>query len=159
VIPIVHKGAIYTRRAGINQIVTSADFERLLARSIDRYRQKILEGVTRVVEASPDHEVLTVVPSRDAAGTISVTVEGGPERRNLRGRPLKVTVDSVIEKIGLLWAIAPQHQPALGLVQCPQIKLEAQFRMHSPRQLSSRKPYLRMQGSTASHFTNGYATN
>jgi predicted HTH transcriptional regulator len=56
-ISLVSKGSIYIRRVASNQVLTSADFELLIERRLKHFREKIIEGLVRVVHAPPGHEV------------------------------------------------------------------------------------------------------
>jgi hypothetical protein len=103
---IVPKGAIYTRRVASNQILTSADFELLIERRVKRIRHKMLEGVARVIQAPVDHEIVTIVRSSDASGASTITVGDAPESMDLRGKPLRLARDSIIETIKVLEALS-----------------------------------------------------
>jgi Putative DNA-binding domain len=103
---LVSKGAIYTRRVASNQLLTSVDFELLIERRLKRFRDKMLEGVARVIQAPIDHEVVTIVHSRDAAGAATVTIGDAPESLDLRGKPLRLARDSITETIKVLEALS-----------------------------------------------------
>jgi hypothetical protein len=102
---VVSKGAIYIRRAASNQVLTSADFELLVERRLKRVRDKMLEGVARVIQAPIDHEVVTIVRSSDASGASTITVGGAPESMDLRGKPLRLARESMADKIKFLEAM------------------------------------------------------
>lgn len=104
-IVVVSKGAIYVRRVASNQLLTSADFELLVERRLRRIRDKLLEGVARVIQAPADHEVVTIVRSTDTSGAATITVGDAPESMDLRGKPLRLAQDSMADKIRLLEAI------------------------------------------------------
>lgn len=55
---ILRVGMIFIRKSGGNQIIDPDDFEWLINRRIDRYKDSLLEKIARVVEAPPEHEVL-----------------------------------------------------------------------------------------------------
>lgn len=97
----VPKGAIYTRRSASKQIMTAVDFEALVERRLQRFRSKILEGVARVVAAPPHHEIVTVVRGEDALGAATVTIADAPASIDLRGKPLKLVSNSILDKISL----------------------------------------------------------
>lgn len=97
----VQKGAIYVRRSGSNQVMTSADFEALVERRLQRFRSKVLEGLTRVVTAPTSHDVVTVIRGQDALGETTVTISDAPASLDLRGKPLKLLSNSILDKIGL----------------------------------------------------------
>lgn len=99
VVTVVAKGNIYVRRVASNQLLTSADFELLIERRLRHFREKILDGISRVVDAPPGHEIVTLVQGTDASGSKILTVADAPPTSDLVGRPLKLASDSVIEKI------------------------------------------------------------
>lgn len=101
----VSKGAIYIRRAASNQLMTSADFELLIERRLKRVRDKILEGLVRVVQAPRDHEVVTIVQSHDSTGAATVTIGDAPETMDLKGKPLRLARGSTMEMIKVLEAL------------------------------------------------------
>lgn len=105
VLQVVQKGAIYIRRAASNQIMTSVDFELLVARRINSFREKILEGPVRVVNAPPDHEVVTIEQSQDADGAKSIVVTDGPDSLGLRGKPLKLASNAIEDRLKLYQAL------------------------------------------------------
>lgn len=55
---ILRVGMIFIRKSGGNQIIDPDDFEWLINRRIDRYKESLLGKIARVVEAPPEHEVL-----------------------------------------------------------------------------------------------------
>src|ERR1041384_905500 len=47
---VLHQGTFYVRRSGANHLADSKDLDALLDRRMVRYRAKLLEGITRIVE-------------------------------------------------------------------------------------------------------------
>jgi hypothetical protein len=101
----VTKGAIYVRRVASNQLLTSADFELLVERRLKRIREKMLVGVARVIHAPADHEVVTLLQTRDSTGAATVTVGDAPDSMDLRGKPLRLARGSMMETIKVLEAL------------------------------------------------------
>lgn len=121
-LPLIRKGAIYIRRSASNHLVTSADFEELLQRRLKRFRDKVLEGMARVVNAGPGQEVVTITHDQDSSRMPVVTIKDGPASLNLGGRPLKLAGNSVAELIsifrGLTDADAQFSVPRQTTLQC-----------------------------------------
>lgn len=104
-IPGIRQGTIYTRRSGSNAILTSADFERLIDRRLQHFREKILQGVTRVVNAGPTHETLTVSVDSSPTNALAVRVIEAPKSLDLAGKSLSLRADSISDKINMFIAI------------------------------------------------------
>jgi hypothetical protein len=98
----VTRGAIYVRRVASNQLLTSIDFELLLERRLKRIRNRMLEGVARVIQAPVNHEIVTVVRSSDEHGAPTMTISDAPDSMELRGKLLRIAKDSIAEKISWL---------------------------------------------------------
>ena len=92
VLTVVRKGTIYVRRAGSNQILTSVDFEQLVQRRIQRFREKILDRVTRVVKAAPEHETVTIAKVVGSTGEPGVHVVDAPSSSGLAYTSLKLSL-------------------------------------------------------------------
>lgn len=100
-VTMVRKGSIYVRRSGSNQVMTSVDLEQLIARRIDTFRTKLLAGITRVVTASPDQEVITVAKEMPDPGVIRYRVMDAPTSEGIEGVSLAIAGESVRDRIAL----------------------------------------------------------
>lgn len=114
----VSKGAIYVRRSASNQVLTSADFEALLQRRLQHFRRKVLDGVARVVNAPPGHDVVTIVQTSDATGGHAITVSDAPETSGLVGKPLKLASSGIAERLALYRALTDADSKAAVPVHC-----------------------------------------
>jgi hypothetical protein len=103
---LISKGAIFVRRSGSSQVLTAADFEHLVERRLLRFREKVMEGMARVVHAAPGHEVLTVSHPAHAGGTVTVKVEAAPAQLGLSGRALILNATTPAERVELSMALA-----------------------------------------------------
>jgi len=104
-VPLVSKGSLYIRRSASNQVLTSADFEALVQRRITRYRQRILDGVARVVNAAPETQIVTVAKVVGARGEPGVQVVDAPVGSELVGKSLTFTAKSLADKISMYSAL------------------------------------------------------
>ena len=104
-IPLIAKGSIYVRRSASNQVLTSADFEAVVHRRIDRYRQRILDGVARIVNAAPETQIVTVAKVVGARGEPGIQVVDAPTGSELVGKSLTFTAKSLADKINMYSAL------------------------------------------------------
>ena len=102
---LAKKGAIYVRKSGSNQILTADDFEDLLQRRIKRFREKILDGVSRVVKAEPEHDILIVSAESEFEGKSSLKVIDAPDGMRLKGVNFVVDPKNAADKISV-WRAA-----------------------------------------------------
>jgi Putative DNA-binding domain len=102
---LAKKGAIYVRKSGSNQVLTSDDFEDLLQRRIKRFREKILDGVSRVVKAEPEQEILIVSAESEIEPKSSIKVIDAPDGMRLKGVNFVVDPKNVADKISV-WRAA-----------------------------------------------------
>lgn len=104
-VPVVSRGSIYVRRSASNQVLTSVDFEALVQRRITRFRERILEGVARVVNAAPDTQIVTVAKVVGTRGEAGIEVVDAPQDSELIGRSLTFTARSLADRINLYSSI------------------------------------------------------
>lgn len=102
---LARKGAIYVRKSGSIQIMTSDDFEELLSRRTNRIRDKIFEGITKVIKAEPEHEVLVVAPDESSGQEKSFRVVDAPDAIAVKGLNLVATPSTPEGRIAL-WQMA-----------------------------------------------------
>jgi hypothetical protein len=105
-ITLVPKGSIFVRRSASNQVMTSVDFEELIERRIRRFREKILQGMARVVNADPSAEVLTVVRPNEAVGETGFLVTGAPDAFDLSGQRIQIKSDVIVSVVEMLRSIS-----------------------------------------------------
>jgi len=125
-IPWVRQGAIYVRRSGSNSILTSADFEQLVERRLAHFREKVLEGLVRVVKADPAHEVITVALDSPGTSGRAVTVVDAPASVELLGKSLALRADSLSAKIDFTIALTRDQTD-------PQIDVRLLYDIYSVR--------------------------
>lgn len=97
----VRQGAIYTRRSGSNAILTSSDFEQLVNRRLQHFRDKWMEGITRVIHAPAEAQVVTIAKVVGARGEAGLQVIDAPPSSELAGQSLSFTVNTLADKINL----------------------------------------------------------
>lgn len=101
---VARKGSIYVRKSGSIQIMTSDDFEELLSRRTHRIREKLFEGITRVMNAGPEHEFLVVAPDESSGQERSFKVVDAPDAVAIKGLSLIAAPSTPEGKIALLQA-------------------------------------------------------
>lgn len=57
---VLRRGTFYVRRSGANHLADARDLDAVIERRIRRFRSKLLENITRVVESPVETEVLVV---------------------------------------------------------------------------------------------------
>ncbi len=85
---ILRVGMIFIRKSGGNQIIDPDDFEWLINRRIDRYKESLLGKIARVVEAPPEHEVLvfdTKSPEIDSNNQKIYRITSSPDSIPVKG--------------------------------------------------------------------------
>jgi hypothetical protein len=99
---VLHVGTFHVRRSGANHMADSRDLDAVLERRMARYREKLLQGISRVVAAPADREVLVV--KREAADTgeeadAKYIIEDAPA--GLKGRYFTPTPETVEQEIAM----------------------------------------------------------
>lgn len=89
------------RKSGSIQLMTSDDFEELISRRINRIREKIFEGITRLAKAEPEHEFLVVAPDENSGQEKSFRVVDAPDAVAVKGLNLVATPTTTEGKIAL----------------------------------------------------------
>ena len=102
---IVRAGSIFIRRSGSNHILTAVDFEELLARRIERFRSRILEGIGRVVAAGPDQELITVTKEVTPESAVRYRVVDASKAEGIAGATLAIAGDTVRDRVVLFIAL------------------------------------------------------
>lgn len=100
----VRQGTIYVRKSGTNQILTSDDFEELLQRRFAQIKEKMLDGIARVVKADIDQEVMIVAADKNSSdGKYKIT--DAPDAMPIKGMSFTATPETEEEKISAWIAI------------------------------------------------------
>lgn len=104
--PRIQKGAIFVRRVASNQILVSADFENLVNRRIDRFRDRILEGLTKVVRAEADEEIVTVRVAPTKGGARNVTIVSAAESLAISGKTVSIALNGIADRVSAYMALS-----------------------------------------------------
>lgn len=104
--PRIQKGAIFVRRVASNQILVSADFENLVNRRIDRFRDRILEGLTKVVRAEADEEIVTVRVAPTKGGARNVTIVSAAESLAISGKTVSIALNGITDRVSAYMALS-----------------------------------------------------
>lgn len=101
---VIKQGTIYVRKTGSNQIVTADDFEELIHRRFLQVKEKMLDGIARVVKADENQEV--VIVSTDKVGsTERYKVTDASDAIPVKGMSFTVTPGTEEEKISAWLAL------------------------------------------------------
>lgn len=111
--PKVPKGAVYVRRVGSNQVLTAVDFELLVDRRINRFREKILEGLTRVVKADPTADLITVRVAPTEGGARNVTIVDAPSELAISGKTANIALNTIEDRISAYMALGEKGRDAI----------------------------------------------
>lgn len=101
---VIKQGTIYVRKTGSNQIVTADDFEELIHRRFLQVKEKMLDGIARVVRAEENQEV--VIVSTDKVGNSErYKVTDASDAIPVKGMSFTVTPGTEEEKISAWMAL------------------------------------------------------
>ena len=137
--PIIRKGSIYIRSSASNQIISSDAFEDLLSRRFKRIREKILEGMSRVVHAEPTQEIVVVSPQLSEDGTKLFRITDAPDAISIRGASLTAVPKTFEEKISA-WISIQQVDP--NNLPPPKSLMEVYSQRHDLTLLGAQKQQL-----------------
>lgn len=98
---LVRKGAIYIRKSGSNQLLTSDDFEELLIRRTNRIREKLLDGISKIIKAEPEYEILVVSADSGSGQDRAFKVVDAPDAIAIKGLNLVAAPSGPEDKIAL----------------------------------------------------------
>lgn len=96
---VIRQGNVHVRKSGSNQVITADDFEDLLHRRFSQIKEKLLDGIARVVKADVNDEVVVVAPTRTSGGEIAYRVTDSSEALPVKGISFSITPQSDEERV------------------------------------------------------------
>ncbi|HYA29502.1 MAG TPA: ATP-binding protein [Acidobacteriota bacterium] len=101
---LIKQGTIYVRKTGSNQIVTADDFEELIHRRFLQVKEKMLDGIARVIKAEENQEVV-IVSTDKAGGSEKYKVTDASDAIPVKGMSFTITPGTEEEKISAWMAL------------------------------------------------------
>ncbi len=95
---VIRQGTVYVRKAGSNQILTADDFEELIHRRLSQLKEKMLDGIARVVKADENQEVVIVSTDKTGNGE-RYKVTDASDAIPVKGMSFTVTPETEEEKL------------------------------------------------------------
>jgi len=95
----IHAGAIFIRRSATNHVVEPDDIEFIINRRIEHYKESVLDKISRVIEAPPEHQVLVFDPRPKHGEGNTYVISDSPEAIPVKGMSFTVVPSSDIEEL------------------------------------------------------------
>jgi hypothetical protein len=118
---VLRQGTFYVRRSGANHLGDARDLDAIVERRINRFRTKLLEGITRVVESPIETEVLVV--KQEGASTQGpdkkFVIENAPDAIGVKGMSFSVAPETMEQEIAAWVAMSkanPKELPSAGTI-------------------------------------------
>ena len=108
-----HKGTLYVRRSGGNHLVDSRDFDDLVQKRINTFRESILGKIAKVVRAPQNTEVLFVTRESDADDKNRFIIEDSSDALAVKGMSFSVSPKTIEEEIASWIALHSSNNKAL----------------------------------------------
>jgi len=97
---VLRKGEVYVRRAGQSVVATHSDFEKLIERRMDQFRDLISENFLKVVkETSPGHNIIIAREPVSATDGRAYRYSSSPDAIPVRGLPSTVAPENLNEAL------------------------------------------------------------
>ena len=96
---ILRPGMIFSRRSGTNQILEPEDFEFILNRRIDHFKDSILGKISKVVHAPSEHQVLVYDPDSVSEDGKTFAISDSPDALPVKGMSFTISPRSDIEEL------------------------------------------------------------
>lgn len=107
------KGTLYIRRSGGNHLVDSRDFDNIVQKRIDNFRESILGKIAKVVNAPEKTEILFVTRESDANNKNKFIIEDSSDAIAIKGLSFSVSPETNEEEIASWIAIHNGNRKAL----------------------------------------------
>ena len=99
VVQLARPGMIFIRRSATNSIVQPEDFDFLINRRIEHYKDSILSKIAKVVEAPAEHQVLIFDPKAQGSNDRTFSISDSPDAIPIKGMSFTVVPSSNIEEL------------------------------------------------------------
>jgi len=96
---LAYAGMVYVRRSATNQVIQPEDFELIINRRIDYYKESILGKIAKVVEAPIEHQVLVFDPNAKDKTQNTFSISDSPNAVPIKGMSFTTAPESDIEEI------------------------------------------------------------
>jgi len=98
-VQLARPGMIFIRRSATNSIVQPEDFDFIINRRIERYKDTILSKIAKVVEAPAEHQVLIFDPEAQGNNAHTFSISDSPDAIPVKGMSFTVVPRSDIEEL------------------------------------------------------------
>jgi len=96
---LFHAGMIFIRRSATNHIIDPEDFDFVINRRIEYYKESILDKITKVVQAPADHQMLIFDPASRGHDDKSFFISDSPDAVPVKGMSFTVSPRTDTEEI------------------------------------------------------------
>lgn len=110
--PLLHKGTFYVRRSASNHLADARDFDNLVERRIDQYKEVLLSRISRVVDAPRESEVFILSKDENDPDSKRFVIESGPDAIAVKGMSFSIAPEEDEEKIAA-WVVISSGNPQI----------------------------------------------
>jgi len=107
---ILSRGTFYIRRSGGNRLGDSGDFEDIVSKRLETFKDSILDRIARVVEAPRDSEILVVSREANSNREYKFRIDNAPDSIPVRGMSFSIPPQTPEEEIAS-WIAIGQRDP------------------------------------------------
>jgi len=107
---ILFPGMIYIRRSATNNIIDPEDFEFIINKRIDYYRETILNRITKIVEVPIDKEILVFDPNQESIDGQHYIISDSPDAQPIKGLSFTISPKTFNEEV-LSWCALAKRDP------------------------------------------------
>lgn len=107
---LLHKGTFYVRRSASNHLADSRDFDSLIDRRIDQFKEVLLNRISRVVDAPKESEVFILSKDENDPENKRFVIESGPESIPVKGMSFSIAPEEDEEKVSA-WVVISLGNP------------------------------------------------
>jgi len=111
---LIHKGMVYVRGSGNNQIIDPTGLERVIRRRITHYKDFLLSNITRLTEAGPEHQVLILDPISKEKDSARCGLSSSPDAVPVKGISFTIAPSTDCEEVSG-WIALAQKEPKFSL--------------------------------------------
>ena len=106
---VFHKGTIWVRKSGGNQIADARDLDYIFGKRLNHFRDSLLQKIARVVEAPPQTEIFVIDPGKGDAPHKTFTITDAPDAIPVKGLSFIIPPRTPEEEIAAWIAMATSN--------------------------------------------------
>ena len=132
---LLRKGTFYVRRSAANHLGDSRDFDAVVERRLDHFRDSLLDKIARVVNAPTDSDVFILSPDPEDEEARKFIIKDAPESIAVKGMSFTVPPEGPAQEIAA-WSVLAEGDAA---TQAPEQRVWEWYSIRDRLRISQRQ--------------------